>query len=156
MQKLKEIIEKEIEEISNQGIDESNLDVIYKMVDIHKDIIEEEKNIMKMEEINMRYNGNYSRGNYGRNYNDGSYGTYGRRSYGTHPAIDRMGEMYGAYREASEEANRGNYGAKNEKMEKLEIMLDSCLEFWESIVRENTDPESVEMIRHYMSKMQDM
>ena len=42
IEKVKEETEKVIEQILNQGIEENNLDVLYKLVDIHKDIANEE------------------------------------------------------------------------------------------------------------------
>ena len=42
IEKVKKETETVIEEILNQGIQENNLDVLYKLVDIHKDIANEE------------------------------------------------------------------------------------------------------------------
>ena len=42
MEKLKELVEKELKSMEESGIDSSNIDVIYKLVDIHKDIENEE------------------------------------------------------------------------------------------------------------------
>ena len=41
IEKVKKETETVIEEILNQGIQENNLDVLYKLVDIHKDIANE-------------------------------------------------------------------------------------------------------------------
>lgn len=42
VEKIKEPLEKSIEEILEQGIQTSNIDTLYKLVDIHKDLANEE------------------------------------------------------------------------------------------------------------------
>lgn len=74
MEKLKELVEKELESMQENGLDSNNIDAIYKLVDIHKDIANEEYWKAKKEAMEMRYNGDYE------GYGEGGYGEgYGRR-----------------------------------------------------------------------------
>ena len=59
MEKLKELVEKELKSMEESGIDSNNIDAIYKLVDIHKDIANEEYWKAKKEAMEMRYRGDY-------------------------------------------------------------------------------------------------
>ncbi len=71
---LIEKIEQEIKNVTNEGIKMQDLEILSKLVDIHKDLENEEYWKVKKEAIEMRYNRGY--GEYG-DYE--SYGEYGRR-----------------------------------------------------------------------------
>lgn len=83
-EKLKEKVEEQINNILEDGIQSSNLEALYKLVDIHKDLAnveywkkEEEKMMRGYGDGSMGY-GNYNMGG----YSDGGYsgyGNYGRR-----------------------------------------------------------------------------
>ena len=60
--KVKEETEKVIDDILNEGIKSENVDFLYKVIDIHKDIANE--HYWKEKEKNMRYR-NSGRGMYG-------------------------------------------------------------------------------------------
>ena len=99
--------------IANDGIEaNNNLEHLYKLVDIEKDLCEIEKG-----GYSMRYN-EYGRDEYGRE-------DYGRRSrdsrgrYMGHEHLDRMYNEYGRYEEGREEYNRGNYRGKDDSMKSL-------------------------------------
>ena len=152
MEKLKELVEKELKSMEESGIDSSNIDVIYKLVDIHKDIENEEYWKAKKEAMEMRYNGDYegySEG-YGRRRRDsrgrymaGSRGGSRGGSYGHHMPypemyMDRMMEGMDGYMEGREQYNRGNYNGKDQSVESLEKMLEGIVAFVEEI---QNDPE---------------
>ena len=58
LQKIKTIIEKPLETIINSGVSSNNLDYLYKLIDVHKDIANIE--YWKTKEDIMRYS-NYGR-----------------------------------------------------------------------------------------------
>ncbi len=146
-------VEKSIKEITDSGLTPTNLDNLGKLVDIHKDLKNEEYWKIKEEMKYMRY-GNYGRGSYGRD----EYGTYGRRSrdsrgrytegnsYGRrYRGHDMLDEMYGAYTDYMDSEEYGNYGA-GESMQKIEIMADSLMDFIQHIKREAKTPEEKQLI----------
>lgn len=152
-QKVLEETEKLINNILEEGIKSSNLDYLDKLVDIHKDIKEEE---------NMRYMayGNYS--NYG-NYGRDSYGRRGRdsrgRYTGNHPgsSLEDMHMNYEAYSEGREQYGRsGNYGAKEDSMKALEYMLESMVDFVKMLKQDAESQEEIKLIDKYVKKLSEM
>lgn len=169
IEKVKKETEKVIEQILNQGIEENNLDVLYKLVDIHKDIANEEYWQKKKEETDMRYRA-YGNDGYGRNsYGEGE--SYGRRSrdsrgrytargydskYRGHEMMDDMYGNYEAYAEGREQYGRGNYGAKEDTMMSLEYMLESMVNFVEMLKEDASSQEEVNLIKKYTKKISEM
>jgi len=176
MEKLKEQIEKGIDSILEQGIEADSLPVLYQLVDIHKDLANEEYWKKKEEVMKMRYRG-YSEG-YGEGYSEGGYGaeSYGRRqrdsrgryrdggSYGRRgvpgtgrgryrgeEAMEEMAYHYGNYSESSEQ-----YGAEGQTMKSLEYMLNSVVEFIQMLEEEAGSQEEVKLIKHYTKKISEM
>ena len=161
---VKEETEKIINDILEQGIESSNIDFLYKVVDIHKDVANEEYWKDKKEVMSMRYGrDSYSEGSYGRRgrgrmrdsrgrYMEGSRG--GR--YSGHDMIDEMYDHYGNYSEGREEYSRGNYGAKEDTMKSLEYMMESVVDFIEMLQEEANSQEEVSLIKHYTKKISEM
>ena len=54
-EKLCKQVEEKIEHILSQGIRPENMDTLYKLVDIHKDLANEDYWQVKKEDIHMRY-----------------------------------------------------------------------------------------------------
>lgn len=168
-EKLKEETENVICDILEEGIKMDNIELLDKVVDIHKDIAEEE-------EIDMRYmrgsynenrGGNYGNyGNYGRGRRRDSRGRYMESGYSTnrgngrryqgHDMIDEMADHYGNYSEGREQYNRGNYGAKEDTMKSLEYMMESVVDFVAMLQEEAESQEEVELIKHYTRKISEM
>lgn len=161
-EKVKEQVEKKIKEISNQGIQQTNIDYLGKLVDVKKDICE-----MEMEEENMyrgydnygEYNryGNYE--NYGGGRSRDSRGRYmesGRESYGRryrgHDMIDDMSETYGTYMENRES---GRYGSP-ETSKAFDYMLKSAKDFFKHLKNEASSQEEVEKIRRTAREISEM
>lgn len=154
--KLIKETEESLKTMLNDGITDSNLDYIYKLVDIHKDLKEEES-------MNYRGYGNYGYGNmggygeYGRGgYGEGSYGegNYGRRGvpgsgrrrYRGDDMLNEMHEEYGAYMEG------GSYGGED-TMKALKYMLKSAEDFFKHIQEEAKSPEEIEMVKETARKI---
>lgn len=159
LEKLKQETEKKIEEVMKQGLQPNNIDMLYSLVDIHKDIANEEH--WKEKGEHMRYSSGYGEhremehDTYGRRKRDsrGRYMDDGMRDrrYRGHEMID---EMYDGYTEYHEGRNR--YGTGPETMEPLEAMLESVVDFVEILKRDAGSQEEMDLIRHYTKKISEM
>lgn len=152
-------VEKHIDNVIKQGVSANNADYLYKLVDIHKDLANED--YWKEKEKNMKYR-----------MNDDSYKTYGRRmrdshgrfmdgadygrSYRGHDMIDEIDEHYANYSEGKEQYSRGNYSAKNDTMRSLEYMLQSVTDFIMMLKEDATSQEEIELIRKTARKISEM
>ena len=124
MDKLKEMIKKELTEIENKGINAGNLEVINKLASIYKDLGE----IKQMEE------GGQKMQDYG--YREGGYG-YGAGGSGGGGYNDRGGgggyreQGYGAYEEYGRRgvpgSGRGRYN--NRMREHMDRMMDGMEQY---------------------------
>lgn len=167
MDDVKNLVEKELEQLTKAGIQSNNIDNFGKLVDIHKDIENECYWKVKKEVMKMRYS-DYDENRYG---DDGmygeDYGNYGRRGVpGTgrgrsrryrgsesEEMMERMKEHFGDYEYSKEEFGRGNYGAKGETMKSLEYMLQSAMEFMKRLQDEADSPEEVQLVKKYAKKI---
>ena len=157
--KAKEEVEKLIKAATENGLQASNVQLLYQLIDIHKDI-ENEKYWENKEEA-MRY----MRDDYGtEDYRGGrSRDSQGRfigdrrmTSYRGQRVLDEMYNGYRNYNDGKEEYNRGNYGARNETMRSLEGMLESVTDFIEMLQNDASSQEEVDMIKHYTRKISEM
>ena len=177
LKKVKEEAEKAIEALLEQGISEQNLDHLYKVVKIHKNIANEEH--WEKEEEKMRYRAG---GNYGENYNYGNYGeyseggSYGRRSrdsrgrytegdsygrrgvkgtgrgrYRGEEMMDEMMYHYGNYSEGREQ-----YGADQETMESFKYMLKSFKDYYKHLKQEASSQQEVKMLEDVAREISEM
>ena len=165
MNELKEKVEDSLEKATNDGITVGNVDYIFKLVDIHKDLENEKYWKDKKEAIKMQYRGNYgrrmrdSRGRFmeGGNYDRDNYGRDNYfRNYRGHDLIDEMDAYYGNYSEGRDSYGRGNYGSKQETLESLTAMLQSVVEFMGMLKQEAGSQEEVDLIKRYAQTLSDM
>lgn len=158
IQSIKELVETELKGAIDEGIRPENIDDVGKLIDIHKDIENEEYWKIKEEvyKMNYEYRDYYGPGdnmnNYGRR---GVPGTgRGRGRYrGPEGKIHEMMEHYGNYYAASNEASRGNYGAEQDSMRALEYMLESVCQFIDMLERDAGSQEETQMIKKYARKI---
>lgn len=143
-QTIKKDVEQILGDISTDGINQNNIDYIGKLVDIHKDLNQEE---YWKEKLEMRY-GTY-RKDY--DYDDMSYGRRRRDSRGRYRGDDMLDEMRDNYDRYSE--NR-RYGGR-ESSEALEYMLESVVCFVE-MLEEDASEQDIELIRKYTRKIANM
>ena len=157
--KAKEEVEKLIKAATENGLQASNVQLLYQLIDIHKDI--ENEKYWKNKEEAMRY----MRDDYGtEDYRGGrSRDSQGRfmgdrrmTSYRGQRVLDEMYNGYRNYNDGKEEYNRGNYGARNETMRSLEGMLESVTDFIEMLQNDASSQEEVDMIKHYTRKISEM
>lgn len=147
-------LENHINEIVTQGIQTENIAMLGKLIDIHKDLANE--NYWKEKEETMRYRDYYDDD---RNYPRESYGRRGRDSRGRYKGDDMIDDMHRNYRmysDGREQYNRGNYGAKQDTMQSLEYMLESVVDFVEMLKEEAGSQEEMELIKHYTKKISEM
>lgn len=166
VQKLKKIIEKELEQFTATELDREDVDILYKLVDIDKDLENIDYWNVKKEVMKMRYNEYYD-GGYGR-YSDSGYGNYGRRGvpgtgrgrYRGHDEgeemLDEMKESYSAYSESRSAYNRGNYNAGQDSMEALEDTMRLFTEFTQKMIQEVDSPEAKQIIKKHLRKISQM
>lgn len=159
--KIKAMIVKELEQFSDVDLTGDELDVLYKLVDIDKDLENIDYWKVKKEVMKMRYN-DY------RNYSEGDYSEerYGRRGvpgtgrYRGHDdgedVLEDMKESYGAYSESRAAYNRGNYSAGEDSMEALEDTMRLFTEFAQKMIREVDSPEAKQVIRKHLRKISQM
>lgn len=156
---VNEQVEEKIKKIVEVGVQSDNVDYLYKLVDIHKDLANEDYWNCKKEALKMRYREDYGTGdygNYGRRMRD-DRGRYMARGYDTkyrgEEMIDDMRDMYGEYSENKEEYGRGNYRAKDDTMKSLDYMLQSVVDFMRKLQDEADSPEEVELVKKYAKKI---
>ncbi len=129
-----------LEQVGNDGLNSTDIDYLFKVVDIYKD----------MKEVECM-------NNYGRY--DG-YGDYGRRGYDAKyrgdSYMEGMSGSYRAYEQSRNEYNAGNYGAKEDGLKELEYMLHSLVKFAKTIKEEANSPEEQEIVRRHFMKISEM
>lgn len=157
LQEVSEKVEEKIKSIIDSGITPDNIEALGELIDIHKDICNEEYWKKKEEVFNMRYRGydEYGEGGYG----EGGYGRRGRdsrgrytergRSYQGEEIIEEMREHYGNYSEG------GRYGGP-EKEKAFDYMLQSAEEFFAYLMEEVEHPEQLEKIKRTARKISEM
>ena len=159
--KTKSEVERIIKQITENGLQTANVELLYKLIDIHKDI-ENEKYWKEKEEESMyrgrdyfmddSYNGGRSRDSR-RRYMDGSYGRRGvpgtgRGRYRGYDMIEEMGEHYGDYSEG-----RDSYGNDKENKKSFDKMLQSLEDFTYLIMQEADSQDKIEKVRKTARKI---
>ena len=159
--KTKSEVERIIKQITENGLQTANVELLYKLIDIHKDMANEEYWKEKEEESMYRgrdyfmddsYNGGRSRDSRGR-YMDSSYGRRGvpgtgRGRYRGYDMIEEMGEHYGDYSEG-----RDNYGNDRETEKSFDKMLQSLEDFTYLIMQEADSQDKIEKVRKTARKI---
>ena len=156
--KAKEEVEKLIKQITESGLQVANVELLYKLIDIHKDINNEE--YWKKKEENMMYRDydNYSggrsrdsRGRYMDSYGRRGVPGTGRGRYRGYDMIEEMGEHYGDYSEG-----RDNYGNDRETEKSFDKMLQSLEDFTYLIMQEADSPDKIEKVKRTARKISEM
>ena len=136
-------------QLMEQNLSDENLDILYKLVDIHKDICNEK--YWKVKENGIMY------GNYG-NYN--GYGAYGNQGgYNGYSEYNRRGvpgsgsgryrghEDYGRYSES-----RRRYGAGQETDKSFHYMVESLEDFIKVLYEEAETPQQKQKLMEALQK----
>ena len=169
IEKVTEEVDKSIKRIMEQGVQTNNIDFLYKMIDVKKDIAEIEKEEQEMmygnygnygRDNDMMYSGGRRRDSRGRYMESGSYGRRGvpgtgRGRYRGEEAIDEMYMNYGEYNEANQSYNEGNYGAEGGMKESAEGIMENIYEIVEEL-KDTGSPEVMQVIKKYSKKISEM
>ena len=162
--KVTEEVDKSIKRIMEQGVQTNNIDFLYKMIDVKKDIAEIEKEEQEMMygnydnygEYDRSYNGGRRRDSHGRYMESGSYGRRdvkgtGRGRYRGEEMIDEMAYYYGNYNEGRE-----RYGADEETMESFKYMLKSFKDYYKHLKQEASSQQEVQMLEDVAREISEM
>ena len=160
--KIKELVCKELERFYDTELNDEDVDLLYKLIDINKDLENIDYWKVKKEVMKMRY------GNYG-DYSESGYGgSYGRRGVpGTgrgryrgysegEDMLEDMKESYGAYSESMGAYNRGNYNAGQDGMKALEDTMELFTEFAQKMIQEVDTPEAKQIVKKSLRKISQM
>lgn len=138
--KLIESVEKLINKIIDKEINTENVKLLGMLVDIHKDIKNEE---YWKEKLSMRYR-NY-------NYDSRNYSRSGRnRNYRGEDSINDMYDSYNDYYDSR------NYGHKEDSTRSLKRMLDCIEDFMCMLVEDASSDEEIMMIQKTAKKISEM
>jgi hypothetical protein len=169
IEKIKEATEKKLEELEKQGLSQSNIDYLGKVMDVHKDIMNEEYWKAKEEYYMYReyneggYSGEYgarrrdSRGRYMEGgYSEGNYGRRGvpgtgRGRYRGEEMIEDMSYHYGNYSDG-----RDRYGADQKTMESFKYMLKSFKDYYKHLKQEASSQQEVQMLEDVAREISEM
>lgn len=144
---LCEQVDKQLESIKSQKVQQGNVDYLGKLIDIQKDL----KNIEYWKEKIEMYRGNYGAFD---NYRDsGNYG-YGARGYDSkYRGEEKIGEVYNEY---GRYMNARNYGDKNESDRSFHYMVKSLEDFAKTVFEEAQTPEQKQMIKETARRIAEM
>lgn len=147
--KVMEKMSESINKIIDEGLNTSNVELLYKLMDIYKDAKEvESMNYGNYsgrgpgyETYGISSYGNY--GNYDMEYGRGSYGRQGRDSrYRGDEYIDRMHNEYGRYMES-----RNRYGAGEESDKAFHFMTKALGEYIEFLYETAETPQQKQQLQ---------
>lgn len=124
MDRLKNAVKKELDQIAEQGLTSTNLDTTFKLVDILKDIGEIEEDKKERGEYGMRYPREGTRNVYMPIYRERGNYEYNGRMYGNEYMDDGYGRMNG----------RGGGNYRHTPMEHLFDKLNRILEHMEEYI----------------------
>ena len=168
MEKLKELIKKELQMVEEKGLTAANLDSTSKLIDMYKDL-EEAGGMEGMYGYRDTYyranrgdnygayepygRDNYERG-YGRQYMDGS--NYNRSNYGGYDSrmrnhIDRISEGAEMYEYGRDRYQHG--GSESGMVEGLEKLMYALCTFVETTMDFAQSPQEKEIIRKHINKI---
>lgn len=166
MHKLLEKVEKELENIANKGLNSSNLDTTYKLIDIYKDI-KESSYYEEMTEKGGSYDAPRSRDSKGR-YMDSDYkrlydknDSWGEERYGMYPYEDRTERYLNRIRDGIDKYNVGkdrykDSGSQERMIDGIELTMDAICMFIESLVDFAETSQEKEIIRKHIGKIKNI
>ena len=146
-----EQLEKEIEKVNNEKINPENITYLGKVIDAHKDLMNEyywkEKIYMYRDNYNDYIDGSYgrrrrdSRGRYMDSYGRRGVPGTGRGRYRGEEMMEDMMYHYGNYNEGRE-----RYGADEETMKSFKYMLKSFKDYYKHLKDEASSQQEVQML----------
>ena len=157
MDDLKKQVEEKIKEVYKEdGVQIENVKFIGELVDIHKDLANEEYWEKKKEVMDMNYReyGNYGNEGYGARRRDsrGRYMERGRGgNYRGHEMLEEMQEQYNMYNEG-----KNMYGNDQETMKSFKYMLKAFKDYYKHLKQEASSHEEIQMLEETAREMLEM
>lgn len=146
MHELKEMIETELKDLLSIGIQEDNIDNLSKLIDIHKDLENEEYwKYKKMKHSDSNQEKEIISNN-----------TQKEKCRNLERKMQEMMEHCENYSSAVNAMSRGDYEAAEISMRSLRYMLESACQFMDMLARESKSSEEMQLIRKYARKIGDM
>lgn len=133
LDRVREAVEKPMDLILKSGVSSNNLDYLYKLIDVYKDV--ENIEYWNAKEEHMRYK------------------DYQRRP---EDSIDTMFRNYGAYSENKEMSGISASSINKDGMMCLENMLIGVVDFVKMLKTEASTQEEIDLIHKYIRKLNDM
>lgn len=158
MDKMCELIDKEIEKIADKGLSTSNLETAYKLIDMYKDL----KTVEGMEDYTDDYSGNdmmsgkhYVRGHYSRT---GEMDNSMRRMYSRDGMDNSMrNDAYSRYSQAKRNYRYSKTdGNKQMIMDSLDDYMADMTEKLEDMLSDADTQEEQQMIQKYINKLRQL
>lgn len=151
--KAKEEVEKLIKQTTENGLQNANVDVLYKLIDIHKDI-ENEKYWKEKENMYRDYD-NYSGGR-SRDSRGRFMDSYGRRGVpgtgrGRYRGEEIMNDMHQNYEDYSE--GKEMYGNDGKTMESFKYMVKSFKDYYKHLKENASSNEEVQILNQAIDEM---
>lgn len=133
LDRVRNAIEKPIDLILKSGVSSNNLDYLYKLIDVYKDV--ENIEYWNKKEEHMRY-----------------------KDYQRHPedSMDTMFMNYRAYSENKEPSERSLNSVNKDSMMCLENMLVGVVDFVKMLKNEASNQEEIDLIHKYIRKLNEM
>lgn len=160
-------IEEELKNISQQRVQQGNVEYLYKLIDVKKDIKNIEYWKEKIDIMRNRYSDYGDYGAYGEYGEYGEYGdSYGRRmrdsrgrymdygARGNYRGDEMMNDMNREYHNYSD--YRDSYGAGEPTTKSLTRMLQSLEDFMRMLKNEAKSEKEMQMIKESARKISEM
>lgn len=150
-EKTKRIICDEIEKITDKGINTGNIEHLYKLIDMYKDMV----TVEAMEEgtYSEDYTGNSMARGRGRNARRDSMGRYSRNSYNSYEGgMSNMDYAEARYSQAKQDYRNSRAG-KSDVMDTLDETMREIKGKLQQMSRESDFPEEREKIDKYVNML---
>lgn len=151
MDKMCDLIDKEIEKIADKGLSTSNLETAYKLIDMYKDL----KTVEGMEDY---ADDEYSRAGYDDNNSYGRHYVRGHYSREDGRMMDsNRNDAYARYSQAKRDYRHSrSEGGRQMIMDSLEGYMDDLTHKLEDMLSDADTNEEQQMIQKYINKLRQM
>lgn len=151
-EKTKRMLCDEIEKITEKGLNTGNIEHLYKLIDMYKDMVTVDA--MEEGEYSEAYDDMGTSMARGRNARRDSMGRYSRNGYDPYEGGNRSGRSYAEARYSQAKADyRNSRAGKSDVMESLDGKMRELKKELEEMSRESDFPEEREKIDRYVEML---